>query len=143
MQALGDLGDPNSLRLNDVFASGMDLSKIPAAMPAGGFQMGQWYYVAGVFDQLGSQTVNIYVSDGTAVWSDTKIRTDPYVVSTTDRFRINGNYVEAGVAMALDNFTIYDTPFDPNSELVQIFGIPEAASLALLAVGALLLARRG
>lgn len=43
---------------------------------------------------------------------------------------------------ALDNFTIYDQPFDLNSYLVQELGIPELTSLAVLALGGLLLTRR-
>ena len=135
MQTRGDIGDPNTLYLND-FIEGAK------AGPPGGFQTEQWYYVAGVFDPLGTQTINIYISDGTTIWSDTSTRTEARVISLTDRFRLNGNFVELGVALALDNFTIYDTPFDPNSELIQLFGVPEPTSLAMLGLGGLLLARR-
>ena len=55
---------------------------------------------------------------------------------------MNGNYVSLGGAYTLDDVRIFDLAFDPNSDLAQVFGIPEPTSLAVLVLGALLLARR-
>ena len=41
-----------------------------------------------------------------------------------------------------DDVTLYDEPFDENSFLAQVLGIPEPTSLALLGLGGLLLAKR-
>ena len=40
-----------------------------------------------------------------------------------------------------DDVTLYDEPFDENSFLVQVLGIPKPTSLAFLGLDGLLLAR--
>ena len=47
-----------------------------------------------------------------------------------------------GRLRTLDDVTLYDEPFDEKSFLVQVLGIPEPTSLAVLGLGGLLLTRR-
>ena len=47
-----------------------------------------------------------------------------------------------GRLRTLDDVTLYDEPFDENSFLAQVLGIPEPTSLALLGLGGLLLVKR-
>ena len=47
-----------------------------------------------------------------------------------------------GADVTLDDITVFDDAFDPQSFLFQELGIPEPASLTVLALGGLLLTRR-
>ena len=76
------------------------------------------------------------------MWSHSQARNTGLITGEEPRLRINGNYVEGGGDYTIDNVRIFDLAFDPNSDLVQVFGIPEPSSLAVLVLGGLLLTRR-
>ena len=122
-------------------------SVVPRISPPAGFDFEQWYYVAVVLDPDNGNNY-IYLSDGTEMWSNSQARNTGFIGGWTpesamvDRVRLNGNYVSLGGAYTLDDVRIFDLAFDPNSDLVQVFGIPEPTSLAALVLGGLLLARR-
>ena len=117
-------------------------SLAPRVAPPGGFDFEQWYYIGFVLDTEVTGTSWIYVSDGTEVWSHSQARNTGLITGEGPRLRINGNYVTGGGDYTIDNVRIFDLAFDPNSDLVQVFGIPEPTSLAALVLGGLLLARR-
>ena len=125
----------------------MEGSVVPRISPPGGFDFEQWYYVAVVLDPDNGNNY-IYLSDGTEVWSHSQARNTGFIgawsaeSAVVDRVRINGNYVTGGGDYTIDNFRIFDLAFDPNSELVEVFGIPEPSSVLLLCLGSLLLTKR-
>ena len=93
--------------------------------------------------------VSVYVWDGTILSSDSAVADSILVYGDAgnaydvDNFRLRGGYCcGVGGVTALDDFSIYDIAFDPNSFLVSVLGIPEPSSLAVLGIGGLLLARR-
>ena len=141
----------------------------PEVEPPGGYETNIWYYVAAVYkaaepgldangdpDENGANilapgTEYLYVYDGTTVFQDqvdapfSHIDTPVGIqyLGTNDRFRFPGTSLgDRPNSAALDNVTIYDTAFDPNSFLVNDLGIPEPASLTVLGFGGLLLAKR-
>lgn len=122
-------------------------SVVPRISPPEGFDFEQWYYVAVVLDPDNGNNY-IYLSDGTEVWSHSQARNTGFIgawsaeSAVVDRVRINGNYVTGGGDYTIDNFRIFDLAFDPNSELVEVFGIPEPSSVLLLCLGSLLLTKR-
>ena len=126
------------------------LEDMPAVdEPASGWNNEKWYYVAGVMDPIDEKKTWIYLADGAGlIDSDSRFRDEPYTNRFRgggrydDRVRLNGNYVTSGKAISVDDVTVYDQPFDPNSYLVQVLGIPEPTSLAILGISTLLLARR-
>ena len=117
-------------------------SLAPRVAPPGGFDFEQWYYLAVVLDTDITGTSWIYVSDGTEVWSHSQARNTGLITGEDPRLRINGNYVTGGGDYTIDNVRIFDLAFDPNSDLVTVFGIPEPSSVAVLGLAALLLTRR-
>ena len=125
--------------------------------PPGEWNTDKWYYVAGVYlgaelDENGDVaklgSISLFMYDGTTVFSDSLPWEYPRFVQrfpplTFDRVRLHGLYAappQRGVA--LDDVTFFDQAFDPQSFLVSVLGIPEPTSLAMLALGGLLLARR-
>ena len=108
--------------------------------------MDQWYYVAGVIDPDVTETISMYLSDGVTLFrSDSVFRDAGY--ATQNIKQRNGGY-DLGVVLfggsrlqTFDDVTLYDEPFDDNSFLVQVLGIPEPTSLAFLGLDGLLLAR--
>lgn len=91
---------------------------------------------------------HLYIWDGTTLVSDSTTRDtimrygfhDGWVI---DNFRLAGNYVEGALELSsMDDFSIFDQAFDPNSYLFRELGIPEPASLAILGLGSFFMIRR-
>ena len=126
---------------------------MPLVDPPDGGWMDQWYYVAGVIDPDVTETISVYLSDGVTILQSASVfrdagyatqnikqRNDGYDLGVV---RMDGSAVYGGGCIqTLDNVTLYDEPFDEKSFLVQVLGIPEPTSLAVLGLGGLLLARR-
>ena len=134
----------------------LDISGVPTVNLSNGLNTGQWYYAAGVLVaptyaengdliELGSDQV--YLWDGTQVFSDSRDRTAAFFnpfggeASAINSVALNGVGM-GGADVTLDDIRVFDEAFDPQSFLFQELGIPEPASLTVLALGGLLLTRR-
>ena len=135
------------LRFDHISQNFTTAADMPVAeAPAGGWDLGKWYYAAGVMAPCVEKKLWVYLSDGGSLFrSDSRFRddgfTNPFPTCDLDRLRLSGSYLRGSGNWALDDFTLYDQPFDPNSYLVQGLGIPEPSSLAVLGLAALLLTK--